>query len=87
MSREYDVVEVDYYKGVQLQDHNGTFGLLAMDKRGGEHMVHYKQWVFLGKYVKGKNLPSNKTRPMAVRLGDKETAVRTLKEVLRQLEE
>jgi len=87
MSREYDVVEVDYYKGVQLQDYNGTIGLLAMDKKGGENMVWYKVWVFLGKYVKGKSLPSNKTRPMAVRLGDKETAVKTLKEILRQLEE
>ena len=84
-SREYPEIDINEYRAVQLQDYKGIFGLLALNIGGGENMTYYKQWIFLSEWNNGKPCPSDKKLPMAVRLGDKETAVNTLEELLKQL--
>ena len=84
-SREYPELDIDEYKAVQLQDYMGKFGLLSLDIKGGENTTYYKQWIWLSEFKHGKSVASNRRFPMIVRLGDRETAIKTLEELLRQL--
>jgi hypothetical protein len=80
MSDLETVLRVDHYNGIKVEQHNGVYGLLAMQKGSGENEVWYKKWVFLSKWKNGKGEPNDKKQPMAVRLGDKETALKVLRE-------
>lgn len=84
-SREYPEIDINEYRAVQLQDYKGIFGLLALNIGGGENMTYYKQWIFLSKWENNRSVPTNKKLPMAIRLGDKKTAISTLEELLKQL--
>ena len=84
-SRNYPEIDIDQYKAVQLQNYKGTFGLLSLDLKGGENTTYYKQWVFLSEWKNGKPIPGKRKMPMAVRLGDKETAIKVLETILKQL--
>lgn len=87
MKEDYDVIEVDHYNGVQLRCYDGKYGLLSMQK--GQNEVWYKKWVFLSRWSKSQKEPlpdTNKKLPMAVRLGDKQTALNTLKKLIKDLQ-
>ena len=83
---EENIIEVDHYNSAYLEEYNGTYWLYALVKGSGQQAVWYKLWVFLSKYNKGNPIPDDMKRPMAVRLGDKKTAVKVLRELLKQVE-
>ena len=85
MTNSYEVIKVDQYKAVQLQEYKGIYGLLALNVGGGENETYYKQWVFLSKWSNGQSQPTDMRRPMGVRLGDKETAIKILEGALREI--
>lgn len=85
MNKEFNTVQVDEYNGVQLQLYDGRWGVLAMQLGGGESRTWYKRWVFLSKWNNGRPKPDTKKVPMAVRLGDKEEAIKTLETLLKQV--
>lgn len=85
MPREYKEIDVDEYNAVQLQDYNGTFGILALSLAGGENTTYYKKWAYASYYKNGKKITADKPTPVAVRLGDKRTAISILETMLRQL--
>ena len=79
MKKELDrVFEVDHYRGVKIEEYRGVYGLLAIQKGSGANEVWFKRWVFMSRFKDGKSSPQGNPRPMAVRLGDKETALKTL---------
>lgn len=87
MNKEYPEIDIDKYKAVQLQDYKGVIGLLALSIGGGENITYFKQWVYLSHWKNGKNIPTAQKMPMAVRLGDRGTAIKILEELLRQIKE
>lgn len=85
IDEEY-IHEVDHYNGIQIQKYNGIFGLLAMQKGGGEQKeVWYKIWTFLSYWKNGEAVPGDKKRPMAVRLGEKQQAIEILEKIIYQI--
>ena len=86
-SREYKEIDVDTYNAVQIQDYKGTFGILAVDIRGGENTTYYKRWAYSSYYKNGKKITADKPTPVAVRLGDKRKAIAILETMLKQLKD
>ena len=80
-------LEVDTYNAIALQEYDGRYGLLALER--GKNDVLYKKWVFLSRWskLKGGPVPGDKKLPMAVRLGDKQKAIAVLTEILKSLQE
>jgi len=85
MSREFEILEVDHYNGAQLQVYDGTWGILSLQKGGGNQGTWYKRWVFRSKWSNGVSVPTDKKLVQAVRLGDRETAIKTLETLLKQV--
>jgi len=87
MSREFSVIEVDHYNGVQMQIYDGIWGILSMQKGGGaSKQVWYKRWVFKSKESRGISVPTDKVLVMAVRIGrDQSTAIKILETLLKQV--
>ena len=83
---EANIIKIDRYSGVALNEYDGKFSIQTYNL--GSNEVWYLVWVFLSKWSKGssKAVPDEKKRPMAVRIGDKATAIKTLQTLLKQLE-
>ena len=71
---------VDNYNGVSVDVYNNVFGLLAMNR--GNNDVWYRRWIFRTRWVNGASKPDGKAMPLAIRLGDKATALDTLKKLM-----
>lgn len=78
------VIETAKNYGVEVEEYKGIYGLVANTK--GQNEVWYKVWVFLSKWQNKQAVPDDKKRPMSIRLGDKDTAIKTLQTLLKQLE-
>lgn len=81
MTKEDKVFDIDHYKGIKVEEYNGVYGLLAMQKGSGVNEVWYKQWAYPSRFKNGKPMPEEKSRPVAVRLGDRQTALKVLREL------
>lgn len=85
MSKEFTTIQIDEYNGVQLQVYDGIWGILSMKRGGGENITYFKKWVYESILKKGIPIPGKRKFPVAVRLGDKETAIETLESILKQV--
>jgi len=75
------------YDGVKLNEYNDTFSLNAVHK--GSNDVWYLVYIYNSRFKDGESIPDPnqaKPWPMKVRLGDKETTIKTLKALLAQLD-
>lgn len=80
---EENVIEINNYDGIQLDEYNGKYSLNAMQH--GQNDVWYKRWVFLSRYKDGEAVPDKKKQPMKVVLGDKSKALEVLKHLYNQI--
>lgn len=78
-----EVFEIDYYNALGLQKHNNVYGLIRLEKKA--HDVYHKQWCFSSRWKDGKSVPIEKKRPMAIYLGNKESAIKMLEKFLAKL--
>ncbi|KKM32243.1 hypothetical protein LCGC14_1565920 [marine sediment metagenome] len=85
MTKEFPEIKIDECNAIQLQVYDGTFGILSLRLAGGSTPTWYKKWVHNSVYKNNVAVPQKKAVPMAVRLGDKSTAIEALEETLRQL--
>ena len=65
-----DIIEVNQYNSVMINEYNGSITLQAINN--GQDENYYQKWVFLSKWSKsaGGPVPDDKKRPMGVLLGD-----------------
>ena len=81
---EEEVIKVDYYNSVMIEEYNGKYSICAVDN--GQNECFYKKWVFLSRWRNGEAVPDDRKMPMKVALGDdKAQAVRTLETLLVKL--
>ena len=85
MNQEFEILEVDHYNAVQLQRYDNVWGILSLQKGGGNEGSWYKKWVFKSKWSNGVSVATDKKMPVAVRLGDREEAIKTLEALLSQV--
>lgn len=83
MDEFIEVFELGYYNALGLQKYNDVYGLIWLEKKA--HDVYHKQWVWLSKWKDGKPVPVEKKRPMAIYLGDRESAIKMLESFLDKL--
>lgn len=76
---EENIIEVNNYDGIKVDEYQGKYYLVAMQK--GQNEVWYMRWCFLSRFKKGEKepFPSDKKQPIKVVLGDKESAMKNLK--------
>ena len=86
MVNKYNEIDTTHYDAVQLDEYNGTYSIKAVQK--GQNDVYYLRWVFTSKWSKtsGGFVPDDKKRPMHIVLGDKQTALNTLREIINDLQ-
>jgi hypothetical protein len=72
-----------YGDAVVLDEYNGSYRLVAAQKSKKNGTV-YQKWCFRQDYVDGKNVPG-KAIPVQISLGDEQSAIKVLREVLREL--
>ena len=80
---EENVIEVNQYDGIVINEYSGNYSLNAVKK--GSNEVWYKVWVFLSKWDKaaGGAVADDKKRVMSVRIGDSSAeAVQTLRALI-----
>ncbi len=74
----------DYGDGLILDEYNGQYSLIATTQ--GKDGTSYKRWVFLAKSEDRQLVATKKKLPMSVRLGNRETAIRVLEQILTELQ-
>jgi hypothetical protein len=72
-----DIIPTSDKDGVKLEEYNNVYSLVS-------YRNEYEQWA---KYRVGKDKYADKDWPVKVSLGDRETAVRALKEIIAQVED
>ncbi len=80
---EEDVVKVDNYNSVTIQEYDGKFSLNAV--QNGQNDNFYLKWAFPSEWKNGKQKAGDKAWPVRVMLGDRETAINVLSTVLIKL--
>ena len=80
---EKDVLKVNQYDGIMINEYNGKINLNAVER--GSNEVWYKVWCFLSSWSKeaGGPVPNDKKRVMSVHIGDsKAEAVTNLRKII-----
>ena len=76
---DLEVHPIDDYNGVAVDVYKGIFAIMSMNK--GQNDVWYKKWIFWSRWLNGASKPDGKAKPLAIRLGDKTTALETLAKI------
>jgi len=80
-----DVIKVNYYNSIKLEEYNGKYSLCAVDN--GKDETYYLKWCFLSEWKNGAAVPGDRKMPMKIVLGDnKEQAIGTLELLLAELQ-
>jgi hypothetical protein len=79
-----DVFKVGKRAGIHLKEYKGKF--TVVQTREGEGDVHYLDWVFLSQWKNGEHVPDEKKRPMGIWLGDEDTALEALRDIIKQIQ-
>jgi len=79
-----DAIMINNYDGIVLQEYKGTYKLVEVEKYKGKI---YMKWMYPARWEYGDRVPAKKALPIQIRLGDKETAIKTLKMLLSYLEQ
>jgi hypothetical protein len=67
-----------------MEEYKGIYGITVVQE--GKDGKIYKKYAYESTRKDGKFVPADKSRPIAVRLGDKATAISALKSMLVELE-
>jgi len=78
-----DPIEITEKVGVVLEEYKDKYSLKKVSK--GKDGKWYPEWVFLSEWKDGGAVPSDKKRPMGTYLGDRETALKALEALWREL--
>jgi hypothetical protein len=78
---DYEVITIDKWARLQLDEYNGTFKIVeGWENRDGEFKPSFCKREF-----GGKDNRTEKNVPVSVKIGDRETAIETLCNLLYQL--
>ncbi|MFA5307726.1 MAG: hypothetical protein WC365_09815, partial [Candidatus Babeliales bacterium] len=75
-----EIIKTGEKSGIKVEEYNGIISLSAQREGNG------KYWGEWAKYKKGKNEYQEKDWPIKVILGDKETALKALREIYAVIE-
>lgn len=79
-----DVIVIDNYNSVKLDEYNGKYSLCAVDN--GQNETYYMKWSYPKVFKNGNSEPGEKMLPVKVIIGgDKEQAIMTLEQLLEEL--
>ena len=86
MKEKFDEIETTNYDAIKLEEYNGQYSIKSVQI--GQNGVYYPRFAYPSEWSKATRgwIPGKKSYPMAVRLGDKQTALNTLRQIIKDLQ-
>ena len=86
MANKYNEIDTTKYDAVQLEEYNGTYSIKSIQI--GQNETYYPRFAYPSEWSKATRgwVPGKKSFPVMVRLGDKQTALNTLRQIIKDLQ-